>query len=134
MTKKYGRIRFSTEQGYSCCGQLVVYGMEEGGTEKPPWSHYECVVFNTRKEQHDDFISRLQTQLEEEVSCWNNEQYDEDEELDSLYGFLSMTLVSHPTPQIEGLVEYLIDNGWQMDQEVVNPKTKNTIVHLSKAL
>jgi hypothetical protein len=134
MTEKFGRINFADEDGYNCCGQMVIFNIEEGRTDKPKWSTAATwPLFDSRVEQAKDFIDRIQGRLEEITRNWNDGVH-EDEEVDCCFGFMTMTLIKGPKPQIPGLVEYLLHHGWQCDQEVVNPKTKNTIVHLSKAL
>lgn len=135
MTKKTdgprGRINFQSEQGYSCCGQLVLYDIEVGPIAQPSWLAGTLTTFNSKEEQFKDFTQRIETVLEKEAEHYNDDQYEDEEKLDCTYGFMSLTLTTH---QIPGLIEYLLENGWQKDQEVQNPKTKNTIVALSKAL
>lgn len=134
MTKKYGQINFAEEEGYNCCGQLVIYNVEEGRVNDPKWSldrYYPN--FSSREEQANNFIERIDARVEQITSDWN-EYASSGEEIDCCYGFITMTLIKGPKPQIPELIEFLLEHGWQCDQEVVNPKTSNTIVHLSKAL
>lgn len=134
MTEKFGRIHFHSEQGYSCCGQLVIYDLTVGPVIQSPWDRVKPTVFESQWEQFDEFRTRLVQLLEDEASDWNREKYEDDPSLDRTYGFMTMTLIKGPTPQIPGLIEFLLGEGWQCDHEVRNPKTGNIIVHLSKAL
>jgi hypothetical protein len=134
MTEKFGRINFADEDGYNCCGQMVIFNIEEGRVEAPKWgTPKDYPNFPSREEQAKNFLARIKDRVEQLTSNWNEDVH-ADEEVDCCFGFMTMTLIKGPKPQIPGLVEYLLHHGWQCDQEVVNPKTKNTIVHLSKAL
>lgn len=134
MTEKYGRINFASDDGYNCCGQCVLFNIEEGRVDVPKYAReMNFPSFASRADQYADFVARVTERLADETAEYNRNE-DEDDMVDCCFGFMSMTLIKGPKPQIPGFLELLLDDGWQCDQEVVNPKTNNTIVHLSKAL
>jgi hypothetical protein len=66
------------------------------------------------------------------------EEYYENEYADTngrfCHAFVTMTLIKEPEEQVPGLIDFLVTKGWQIDQEGINPKTENTIVHMSMKL
>lgn len=134
MTSKFGMIHFSRDTVFSCCGQMVIYDMSEGSVVKAPWDTTSPKTFDSAEEQFADFTSRVYKYVEEDTEEYNEDFYAHEEKVDCCYGFMTMTLIKGPKPQIPEFIERLLKDGWQCDQEVRNPKTDNIIVHLSKAL
>jgi len=136
---KFGRIAFSADIGPACCGHLIVYDFQIRSTHVRDWGSNNLIPqpsFETQEDQLEDFRVSLENVIRSRTADWFNEEgVDEDDHPSSCYAFISATLIKnngHGNEQIPGLIDAMLNDGWQVDQEGVNPKTSNLIVHLSK--
>lgn len=134
---KFGVLHFNVEQGYSCCGHGVVYDLTIGATSQIDWGTRQRTIleaFETREEQLAHFYSNLFDTLRSKADDHFDGDWEDDEYPEFCYAFLSMTLIKKPDEQIPGLIDFLLDKGWKIDVEGMNPKTENIIVHMSYKL
>lgn len=121
---KYPRLGFQLEQGFSCCGQGIIYDIMEKHREH--WNE-PAKGYTTLKERNEAFLASVYSELEEGAEAWNDALYEDDDKLDHLYAFCNLTLYRG---QHTGLIEFLEEKGWKILQEGMNPKTGNTIVNM----
>lgn len=128
----YREIKFSFSQSDYCCGVVVIGDFTEMAAMS--WNRTPAgKTFPDARARNINLYKKLINELEECSSSFFDG--DNEQEHTYCYGLVTATLVKKheggDTEQVEGLIDYLQEEGWKIDNEFVNPKTGNTVVHMS---
>lgn len=129
----YREIRFSFSQSDYCCGVVVIGDFTEMAAVSWNRAAAPGKTFPTARARNENLFEKLVNEL---VASTDRHDLDENEEgYTYCYGLVTATLVrsgrSEVGEQVEGLIDFLQEKGWKIDNEFVNPKTDNTVVHMS---
>lgn len=133
----YPKLTFSVDEGLNCCGHAVVYNVERQYQITPTYVDRKFVKnyvgHDTFEDMVKDFLQRIEHRFEQDAEeHWSRD--DEDERQSTCYAFATMTLYRGQIVFDKGgdLIDALLENGWKLLQEGINPKTSNRIVNLGR--
>lgn len=127
---KFPKLMFSHDEGYACCGQMVVFDIQKQAPRyaltNGVWTANPIPGHETQEECFIAFNNEINSASREAAEKFH---FPEKEEHEFCHAFVSLTL--HET-QIPGLLPWLMNNGWKVLQRGRNPKTNNIIYNLGR--
>lgn len=125
-------------QSVHCCGIALWGGFEEGYASM--WSDKSPKEFKTAEGRNKALYAEFLKQMKRDTTSHNHYAASA-KKIKCCYGMATCSLIKEycddgeddltGKEQIEGLIQFLLDKGWVIDVEFVNPKTGNTVVNMS---
>lgn len=125
-------LRCTLDQAPYCCGHALISDITTNGRGGYVDGKWVTPGYETQEERNQAFLKLIDEQLENEVEAWNEDRYEEDDHLENVFAFMTMTLIEDQVPG--DLLGFLKKQGWEVLQTGTNPKTGNTIYNIGKNL